>query len=55
MLLVHKKRTKNRKARQAKFRRSVKLLAAWTGFVTALVALVTALAELIHTLGKLLP
>ncbi|GAA5514609.1 hypothetical protein Dcar01_03365 [Deinococcus carri] len=55
MLLTHKKRTKNRKAEQAKFQRRMKSLAAWTAFATALAALVTALAELIHTLVKLLP
>ncbi|WP_165953436.1 hypothetical protein [Deinococcus sp. S9] len=55
MILVHKKHTSDKKAEQARFRRRVKLLAAWTAFLTALAAVVTALAELIHSLVKLLP
>lgn len=55
MFLVHKKHTSDKKARQAKFKRRMKNLAIWTAFMLAFTELVNALAELIHTLVKLLP
>lgn len=55
MFLGHKKHTNRRRESQAQFQRRVKLLTLWTGLLATLVALVTALAELIHKLVKLLP